>query len=114
MRGFSTSVLAMATRCFCPPESETPRSPTIGQIAGRQRFDEVVNVGRFGRGDDLGVGRVRAGEGDVLADRSSKRETVSCMTDPIAGRRLVKVTFLMSWPSISTRPSDGSENAAAD
>mmetsp|Transcript_6020 Transcript_6020/g.16039 ORF Transcript_6020/g.16039 Transcript_6020/m.16039 type:complete len:87 (+) Transcript_6020:654-914(+) len=26
--GFFTTALAMATRCFCPPESCTPRSPT--------------------------------------------------------------------------------------
>mmetsp|Transcript_18382 Transcript_18382/g.37301 ORF Transcript_18382/g.37301 Transcript_18382/m.37301 type:complete len:111 (-) Transcript_18382:42-374(-) len=28
MRGFDTMARAMAMRCFCPPESITPRSPT--------------------------------------------------------------------------------------
>ena len=26
---FFVSIRAMATRCFCPPESDTPRSPTM-------------------------------------------------------------------------------------
>ena len=26
---FFVSMRAMATRCFCPPESDTPRSPTM-------------------------------------------------------------------------------------
>ena len=28
MRGWASNARAMASRCFCPPESFTPRSPT--------------------------------------------------------------------------------------
>ena len=39
-------VRAIATRCFSPPESFRPRSPTIVFVALRQRADEVVDLGQ--------------------------------------------------------------------
>ena len=44
---------AMESRCFCPPESLTPRSPKRVPYPRRQRLDEAVGVGCLGRHDDL-------------------------------------------------------------
>ena len=50
IRGSRSSVRAMAMRCFWPPESVTPRSPTQVVIAVRQADDELVDAGGLGRG----------------------------------------------------------------
>ena len=42
-------------------------------VAVGQRADEVVRVGRPGRGDHLGLGRVEAPVQDVLADRAAEQ-----------------------------------------
>ena len=42
-------------------------------VAVGQRADEVVGVGRPGRGDDLGLGRVEPAVQDVLADRAAEQ-----------------------------------------
>jgi len=82
MLGFLTIARAMAMRCFCPPESLPPRSPTCVRVGVRVRVevrvrvrvrfraqphlravagtevldDELVRVGRRGRLLDLGLG----------------------------------------------------------
>jgi len=44
-----------------------PCSPTGVIVSARKGHDEVVRIGRFGGGDDLGLGRAGAAERDVLA-----------------------------------------------
>ena len=53
-------------RCFCPPDSEVPRSETIGVEPLRQRADEVGQLGRLDRLVEAAVVD-GVGEGDVLA-----------------------------------------------
>ena len=47
--GFLSRVRAMATRCFSPPDSLRPRSPTMRFIAVRKRRHEVVDRRALGR-----------------------------------------------------------------
>ncbi len=69
MGGPFSSVRAIATRCFSPPDSFNPRSPTIVLIALRQRLHELVDLGEPGCRDDVIVGRVGAAIADVVEDR---------------------------------------------
>ena len=59
----------MATRCFSPPESFRPRSPTIDVIAQRQFADEFVDLGVARGFLDLGLVGADAAIGDVVTHR---------------------------------------------
>jgi len=53
------TALAIAMRCRCPPDSVTPRSPTIVSYPSGILLDEFVRVGELRRPDDVfapGVG----------------------------------------------------------
>lgn len=77
--GSLASVLAMATRCFCPPESCTPPSPINVSypcvcvrrkgVNLRRLHDELVRVGHLAHADHLVRGNVRVPEANVVGDR---------------------------------------------
>ena len=69
MRGSFRMVRAMATRCFSPPESFSPRSPTARVVAVRQAEDEIMHLREPRRVLDLVLRRARPAIGDVVADR---------------------------------------------
>lgn len=67
IEGCLSSVRAMATRCFSPPELE-PALADHGLVAGRQPLDEALDLGEARRLLDLGAGRRRAAIGHVVVD----------------------------------------------
>jgi hypothetical protein len=85
MAGFFRMVRAMATRCFSPPDSFSPRSPTC-VIALGQAQNEIVDLAQPRAPPDLGSVASMAAIGDVVAD-ASLNSTVSCGTMPMARRR---------------------------
>ena len=44
MRGFLMRARAMAMRCFCPPDSCTPPSPSCGKHTGHQHKMVRLNL----------------------------------------------------------------------
>ena len=62
-----SSARAMAMRWRCPPESSTPRSPTIVSRPPGWLRDELQHVGGLGGPLDRRIRHVAA-EGDVVAD----------------------------------------------
>ena len=68
MGGPLRMVRAMATRCFSPPESFRPRSPTWRVVALGQAFDELADLGEVGGLAHFLVGRVGAAVADVVGD----------------------------------------------
>jgi hypothetical protein len=82
--GFFSSARAIATRCFSPPESFRPRSPTTRLVAVRAAtVDEVVECAARG-GLDLGLRGCRGGRRRCCRTIVSLNSTVSCGTMPIA------------------------------
>ena len=97
----SASVRAIATRCFSPPESFSPRSPTRGLIPIRQRLDEARECARRARPPStFRVCRRPGRPYAMLYSIVSLNRTVSCGTMPIAARRLSCVSVRTSCPSI--------------
>ena len=68
--GSRSSARAIAMRCFCPPESWTPRSPTSVSQPSENRSINSENVGSGGDGLQLGLGRglIVTPISEVLAD----------------------------------------------
>ena len=102
--GFLTSVRAIATRCFSPPDSLSPRSPTsVSKPCGRRSISPISAAPRAAASTSAMLGAVAA-IGDVVADGvveqhrypagrcRSRRASESC------------VTSRMSCPSIRMRP----------
>ena len=58
----------MERRCFWPPESLAPLSPTRVSYPSGQLRDEPVGVGRPGRGYHLPVGGGPAAQAQVFPD----------------------------------------------
>jgi len=70
---------ASAMRCRWPPDSFTPaREPRFHSPA--ETLDELVCVGRLGRGDDLVAARTRRGVCDVVGDTAAENRTGSWRT----------------------------------
>ncbi len=87
MGGFFRNMRAIARRCFCPPESFTPRSPMIVSRPSGSDGDELVEA-RAARGlDDLALDRVQPAIGDVLADRAAEQEHVLLHDTDLAAQR---------------------------
>jgi hypothetical protein len=86
MRGFLSRVRAIATRCFCPPESVTPLADQRVVAVG-EGHDRVVDGGSFGGRNDFLIRDLPVHpERDVFADRRENRNG-SCSTMPIWLRR---------------------------
>ncbi len=74
--GFFRKMRAIASRCFWPPDSLTPRSPTMVSSPAGQVGDHRVEP-RPARGlDDLGLARIEPAIGDVLADGAGEEEDI--------------------------------------
>ena len=84
MRGSDRIARARATRCRCPPDRVSPRSPTtvaqrqphLGRVALGQLPDEPVRLGHPRSALDLVVGGVGTTVGDVRADRVGEQKAV--------------------------------------
>ena len=64
----------MAARCFCPPESVTPRSPTMVSKPCGKLLELLANVGCLG-GFEQGFGvRFRRAKGQVFADGRAEKK----------------------------------------
>ena len=67
---------AMDSRCFWPPDSLTPRSPTTVSSPSRQGGQHVAKPGAAGRVLDLRRRGFEPAVGDVVADRAAEQEHV--------------------------------------
>ena len=59
-------------------------------VAARERHDEVVRVSGLGGGDDLGLGRARPADRDILAHRAAKQENVLPDIGDLAAQRAAR------------------------
>ena len=59
-------------------------------IAEWKRHDEVVRVGRLGRGDDFGFARIGTADRDVVADRAAEQEYVLSDIGNLPTQRLAR------------------------
>src|SRR5256885_1361343 len=105
MRGSRATARAIAVRCFCPPESVMPRSPTIVSYFSA---NSCTSPSRFAIS---AASRMRASSTSespklILPPTVSPKRYVSCGTKPIA-RRSVE-----SGHSRSGLPSTGKRDAA--
>jgi len=66
----------MDRRCFCPPESLTPRSPDDRLVALAQVHNELVRIGSPGGRHQLGFARLRVAKQQVLAHRPVEQEYI--------------------------------------
>ena len=71
--GFFSRARAIDRRWRSPPESERPRSPIEVSSPRPARFDELERLGALERLDHLLVGRLRAADLKVLADRAREQ-----------------------------------------
>ena len=115
MGGFETIALAIAIRCFCPPESKKPRSPTgVSYPSGNDvmkpsafaLIHASLTAAIFSSSLSFSNG-VLVSHLNVLPDRLGNR-TGSCETSPICDHSPLALRFLMSVWSNSTDPLDGS------
>ena len=74
--GFFSSVRAIATRCFSPPDELEAALADHGVVALGRGGDEVVDVRRARRRLDLGAARAGAAVGDVVFDRVVEQHRV--------------------------------------
>ena len=63
-------------RCFCPPDSFTPRSPIDGVQPVRETGDHFFQPRAPRRLPDFLVGRFQSAVGDILADRAREQKNV--------------------------------------
>mmetsp|Transcript_14382 Transcript_14382/g.36423 ORF Transcript_14382/g.36423 Transcript_14382/m.36423 type:complete len:156 (+) Transcript_14382:1146-1613(+) len=105
--GFLSRQRAMATRCFSPPDSLRPRSPTmVLKPSGRDLMKRRI----------CALSQARSISSSVacwlpyatLWRMVSLKSTVSCGTTPIALRSDFCVTCFISWSDTSTLPTMGS------
>ena len=77
----------MASRCFCPPDSFTPRSPVgVSRPSGRERTNSSSDARRSALHDVL-VGRAQPPIGDVFANGRSEQEHVLLHDADLAAQR---------------------------
>ena len=72
MSGSSRKARAMASRCFCPPLSETPALADHRVVTVLEPRDEFMRMRRARRRDNPFLRRVRPAVGDVLRDRRAE------------------------------------------
>src|SRR5216110_739418 len=75
MRGSARIARAIETRCFCPPESFTPRSPTTVSYFF-SNDSELVNSRDSARLHNFFFGSVRPRKCHILADGSIEKKCV--------------------------------------
>jgi hypothetical protein len=85
--GFLRIARAMATRCFSPPDSFSPRSPTTVSHPSGNPSTKSSDVRHRSRLTRPRPASHRPAVGDVVID-AVVNSTVSCGTMPIAARRL--------------------------
>ncbi len=74
IRGRLSSARAIASRCFCPPESPGAAFAEFGVVALRQALDHLVNLRHLAGGDEfleVGAGR---GEQQVVAHAAGEEQ----------------------------------------
>ena len=102
MSGFLTNALAIAIRCFCPPESCAPRGPTdVSSPSGKSS----MNLQLAFRAAAMISARVARGLAyEILSAIVPEKRTGSCETTPIFRRSCFPFIFAMSIPSIVIEP----------
>mmetsp|Transcript_12598 Transcript_12598/g.28953 ORF Transcript_12598/g.28953 Transcript_12598/m.28953 type:complete len:160 (+) Transcript_12598:3521-4000(+) len=101
--GFLRIVRAMATRCFSPPESFNPRSPTlVSYLSGK--FMIVSCTAAILAASMISSRLASCLPYAKLYLMVSLKRTASCGTIPIASRSDCCFTFRMSMPSTHTAP----------
>ena len=76
IRGSARMARAMETRCRWPPDSFTPRSPTMVSYPSAKLLGELIHARDAAGAQNLCFGRIGPREGDVLADRAVEQERV--------------------------------------
>mmetsp|Transcript_32094 Transcript_32094/g.52084 ORF Transcript_32094/g.52084 Transcript_32094/m.52084 type:complete len:182 (-) Transcript_32094:148-693(-) len=98
---------AIATRCFSPPLSLSPRSPTlVSQPSGSDLMNSRICAASHAASTSAMLASMRPYF--TLCSIVSLNITVSCGTTPMAARTDRCVTWLMSWPFSRTWPASGS------
>ena len=99
-----SSVRAIATRCFCPPESVTPLSPTsASRPSGNVSMKSHSAATRAASSTSS---RVASGRPYLMFSASdAEKRYVSCSTSPTCLRSESNRSSRTSSPSTSTRPS---------
>mmetsp|Transcript_76658 Transcript_76658/g.150279 ORF Transcript_76658/g.150279 Transcript_76658/m.150279 type:complete len:212 (-) Transcript_76658:1788-2423(-) len=107
--GFLSSARAMATRCFSPPDSFSPRSPTIvSHPSGSALMNSRICAPAAASSTSCMSASSRPYS--TLCLIVSLNSTVSCGTTPMVARREVWVTPFVSRPPTLTLPPLGSMN----
>ena len=112
-RGSVSTALASATRCRCPPESVSPRSPTTRVVALGQASTNVVHLRRRGRGQHLRVGGVGAAVGDVGRGWCRRTGTPPRTPRPARGAGRPAAATAAAPRRGAARPPAGRRSAAA-
>ena len=106
IRGSARIARAMATRCRCPPDRRTPRSPTtVSYPSAKPSANSPTWAMRQASriSASLAAGREKATFSRMVP---SKRK-VSCRTTPRWRRYESSLTVARSTPSTTTRPAVG-------
>ena len=101
--GAAMNALANEMSCRWPGRQPPAALADLGGVAVRQRGDERVRADRPRRRLDLGVGRLRAAEPDVLRDRALEQEALLGDQHDLRAQ-LASGRSRRSTPSSSTRP----------
>ena len=112
MRGSAMSARAIAARCFCPPDSVIPRSPTI---VSNPSGNEATSLSSRAM---PAAHSIRARSADfappcanaMLSAIDSEKRNASCGTNPMARRRAASGRSRTSTPSMNTVPGGGSNS----
>mmetsp|Transcript_11869 Transcript_11869/g.44166 ORF Transcript_11869/g.44166 Transcript_11869/m.44166 type:complete len:142 (+) Transcript_11869:5681-6106(+) len=105
--GFTSTARAIAIRCFCPPESLIPRSPThVSRPLSRVR----TNSATFARDMASQISSsVAPGAPNLqLSLIDLAKRTGSCDTTPMSLCRCLCSIFETSTPATATTPESGS------
>ena len=107
MRGSVASARASAVRCFCPPESVMPRSPTVvSKPCGNSRtsFSSWATAAAHSARGSLPSASA------TFSRTVAENRKLSCGTKPIAPRSVASGSRRTSWPSTKTVPGGGSKS----
>ena len=74
MRGSARMARAIEILCRCPPESLTPRSPTMVSYFSGKAFGELVHAGDAAGAHDFFFAGVRPGKCHIFANRAVEQE----------------------------------------
>ena len=97
---------AMASRCRSPPESSTPSSPTGTSRPARRPLDHRGQADVGQHRPQLGVGRARRGQQQVVAHRPGEhRRLLLDVAEPGAQRRARQLAHVGAGPPDRAGPS---------